>query len=82
MDKGENMSYSTLEKELKTLPEEYLESVAEYIELLKYKISFLNQNHLSKKTPIIGLAEGKFPIPDDINAYDDEISDMFGGTFG
>ena len=34
MDKGENMSYSTLEKELKTLPEEYLESVAEYIELL------------------------------------------------
>ena len=82
MDKGENMSYSTLEKELKTLPEEYLESVAEYIELLKYKISFLNQNYLSKKTPIIGLAEGKFPIPDDINAYDDEISDMFGGTFG
>ena len=78
MDKGENMSYSTLEKELKTLPEEYLESVAEYIELLKYKISFLNQNHLSKKAPIIGLAEGKFPIPDDINAYDDEISDMFG----
>jgi len=82
MDKGENMSYSTLEKELKTLPEEYLESVAEYIELLKYKISFLNQNRLSKKAPIIGLAEGKFPIPDDINAYDDEISDMFGGTFG
>ena len=76
------MSYSTLEKELKTLPEEYLESVAEYIELLKYKISFLNQNRLSKKAPIIGLAEEKFPIPDDINAYDDEISDMFGGTFG
>ncbi|UTC63017.1 DUF2281 domain-containing protein [Treponema sp. OMZ 787] len=72
------MSYSALEKELKTLPEEYLESVAEYIELLKYKISFLNQNQLSKKIPIIGLAEGKFPTPDDINAYDDEIIDIFG----
>lgn len=72
------MSYSALEKELKTLPEEYLESVAEYIELLKYKISFLNQNQLSKKIPIIGLAEGKFLTPDDINAYDDEIIDMFG----
>lgn len=72
------MSYSALEKELKTLPEEYLESVAEYIELLKYKISFLNQNQLSKKNPIIGLAEGKFSTPDDINAYDDEIIDMFG----
>ena len=53
------MSYSTLEKELKTLPEEYLESVAEYIELLKYKISFLNQNRLSKKNSYYRTCRGK-----------------------
>lgn len=71
------MSYAVLEKELKTLPEEYLDYVADYIELLKYKISFLDQNQCSKKIPIIGLAEKKFPIPDDINAYDNEIAALF-----
>lgn len=73
------MSYAALEKELKTLPEEYLGYVADYIELLKYKISFLDQNKYYKKIPIIGLAEGKFPVPDDINAYDNEISALFEG---
>ena len=72
------MSYAVLEKELKTLPEEYLGYVSDYIELLKYKISFLDQNKCSKKLPIIGLAEGKFPVPDDINAYDNDIAALFG----
>mgnify|MGYP000941120962 CR=1 FL=1 len=42
------MSYAVLEKELKTLPEEYLGYVSDYIELLKYKISFLDQNKCFK----------------------------------
>ena len=71
------MSYTVLEKELKALPEEYLEYVAEYIEFLKYRISFLNQNKISKKVSVIGLAKGKFSVPDDINLYDDEITNMF-----
>lgn len=71
------MSYTVLEKELKALPEEYLEYVAEYVEFLKYRISFLNQNKISKKVPVIGLAKGKFSVPDDINLYDDEITNIF-----
>lgn len=72
------MSYTVLEKELKTLPKEYLDCVAEYVELLKYKISFLNENQSPKKVPVIGLAKNNFPVPEDIHAYDDEIINMFG----
>lgn len=75
------MSYEVLEREIKTLPVEYLDSISEYVALLKYKVTFLNQNKQQdsqKKVPILGLAEGKYKIPDDINAFDDEISGMFG----
>ncbi|MBP3709570.1 MAG: DUF2281 domain-containing protein [Treponema sp.] len=72
------MSYAMLQEELKTLPDDYIEYVSEYVELLKYKISFLGQGQFPQKAVIPGLAEGKFKYPDDINAYDDEIVDMFG----
>ncbi len=68
------MSYIAVENELKTLPEEYLDDVAKYIQLLKYKISCLSKSKKEKKLPILGLAQGKYSIPDDINKFDDEIS--------
>ena len=47
------MSYAVLEKELKTLPEEYLDYVADYIELLKYKKPNSNCNKFIKVNSII-----------------------------
>ena len=71
------MPYAVLEKQLKELPGEYLEDVSRYVQLLQYKIAVLGQSKEKKKGIIFGLAEGKYKIPDDINAYDDEIAEMF-----
>ncbi len=66
-------------KQLKELPEEYLDDVSRYVQLLQYKIAVIGQVKEKKKGIILGLAEGKYKIPDDINAYDDEIAGMFDG---
>ena len=69
------MPYAILEKQLKTLPEEYLEDVAQYVQLLQYKIAAHSQK---KETPKrIGLGKGLFSVPDDIHFGDAEIADMF-----
>ena len=69
------MSYSTLEEQIKTLPEEYLEDVSQYVQLLLYKAAALNK---TKSTGIkLGLAEGLFDYPDDIHADDKIIADAF-----
>lgn len=36
---------------------------------------------IPKKEPVrrIGVAEGKFKVPDDFDAWDKEVEDMFGG---
>ena len=70
------MSYEVLEKQLKALPEEYLEDVLNYVELLQYKITVLGEKK-KKQGIIMGLAEGKFQVPDDIHAFDDEVAEMF-----
>lgn len=59
----------------KTLTIEAQHEVEQFINFLSSK-----QNNTQKNNCIImGLAEGKYKIPDDINAYDDEIANMFGG---
>ncbi len=73
------MSYALAEKELETLPEELTDEVTDYIKFLKYKFSLMNAHSSVKRTPILGLAEGQYSIPDDINAYDDEVADIFEG---
>ncbi|MBR0125031.1 MAG: DUF2281 domain-containing protein [Treponema sp.] len=70
------MSYAVLEQQLKSLPEEYLEEVSRYVQLLQYKITVLDQQK-KQKGIIMGLGEGKYKIPDDINAYDDEVAESF-----
>lgn len=74
-----HMSYEMLVQELKTVPEEYLDAVLEYVKLLQYKIAALKaqEEKPQKKPIIIGLAEGKYKVPDDPNAGDDIIADMF-----
>ena len=37
------MSYDVLEKQIKALPEEYLEDVSQYVQLLFYKAKVLKQ---------------------------------------
>lgn len=73
------MPYAILEQKLKAVPEEYFEQVAGFLDLI-LKASHMEREEKPKKKPIIGgLAEGKYKIPDDINAFDDEIADMFEG---
>lgn len=78
------MSYEMLVQELKTVPEEYLDAVLEYVKLLQYKIAALKENKTQDEKPqkkpiIIGLAEGKYKVPDDPNAGNEIIADMFEG---
>ena len=73
------MSYEGLEQQLKTLPEEYLEEVAKYVQLLQYKLMMINtQNEKPKTNGIkIGLAEGTFNYPEDIHAGDEFVAEEF-----
>ncbi len=73
------ISYAALEKQIESLPEEYLEEVSRYIQLLQYKIAALEQQKKEKQSNgiIFGLGKGKFKVPDDINAYDDVVTEEF-----
>ncbi|MBQ4497396.1 MAG: DUF2281 domain-containing protein [Spirochaetaceae bacterium] len=70
---------AALEKHIESLPEEYLEEVSRYIQLLQYKIAALEQQKKEKQSNgiIFGLGKGKFKVPDDINAYDDVVTEEF-----
>lgn len=70
---------AALEKQIESLPEEYLEEVSRYIQLLQYKIAALEQQKKEKQSNgiIFGLGKGKFKVPDDINAYDDVVTEEF-----
>ena len=73
------MSYEILVKQIQPLPEEYLEDVSEYVQLLLYKIAALkNQSGTTSLGLKLGLAEGQFNYPDDIHAGDEIIADEFG----
>ena len=71
------MSYTALAEEIKTLPEDTLDELAQYVEYLKYKSDTKQQTIPNRKKVIPGLAKGIFKYPDDINAGDDVIADMF-----
>ena len=53
----------------------------EQIALMAYLANAIKQNSAKmyeKKTTRIGVAKGKFEVPDDIDFCNDEIADMFG----
>lgn len=76
------MPYAVLEKKLQAVPEQYLEQVSSFLDLLLSLPKTSPNGKAVKKIPdghpIPGLAKGKFKYPDDINLYDDEIAEMFG----
>jgi hypothetical protein len=75
------MSYSAVEEKLHAIPEQYLEQVSMFLDLLLNlapKSEDVQQEHKPSGHPIPGLAKGEFLYPDDINLYDDEIAEMFG----
>ena len=73
------MSYEQLEQQLKTLPEEYLEEVAKYVQLLQYKLMMINAQKEKPKTNgiVFGLGKGMFSVPDDIHAGDELVAEEF-----
>ncbi len=56
-----------------TLPED---SVKVIIEVIKRMTPRQSVSHTSKRT--LGIANGKYNIPDNIDACNDEIAEMFG----
>lgn len=76
------MPYAVLEKKLKAVPEQYLDQVSSFLDLLLSLPKTSSEGKTGKKIPdghpIPGLAAGEFKYPDDINLGDDEIAEMFG----
>ena len=76
------MSYTVLEKKLKSVPEQYFEQVSSFLDLiLSLPTKYVNADIVKKIPyghPVPGLAKGEFKYPDNINLYDDEIAEMFG----
>ena len=66
------MSYEALASQIRTIPEEYFPEVANFLDLLKYKILVLQQgsSHPLRK---LGGYEGQIKIADDF----DEIPEGF-----
>ena len=60
------MPYEALERQIRSIPEEYFPEVASFLELLKYKILVQQQNphHPLRK---LGGYEGKIKIADDFD---------------
>lgn len=63
------MSYVSLSEKIKLLPEECLDEAENYIEQLLKRI---------KGKRRLGIANGKFDIPEDIDSLNDEVADLFG----
>ena len=74
------MPLAVLQEKLNSFPEEYFEEINSFFDLLSYKVSVLSENPLQVKKKVTpGLAEGKWKYPKNINAFDDEISEIFEG---
>ena len=74
------MSLDALQRKLNSFPEEYFEEINAFFDLLSYKVTAISsgkQKNVQKVTP--GLAAGKWKYPNDINAYDNEVADIFEG---
>ena len=60
-----------------------LETKQEEVILIARNGTPVVQMTLAQKQPVhkrIGVAKGKFTVPDDFDKWDQEIEDMFGGT--
>ena len=72
------MPLAVLQQRLNSFPEEYFDEINAFFDLLSYKVNALSTENLPSNRKITpGLAEGKWQYPKDINAFDDDVSDMF-----
>ena len=72
------MSYESLKKQIKALPEEYLDDVSEYVQLLLNKIASPKDSKETSSSRLkLGLAEGMYNYPEDIHAGEEIITDAF-----
>ncbi len=71
------MPYEVLEQKIKTIPQEYVSEVADFIDFIVAKAvkSSLKKHKTRLK---FGAAKGKIIYPDDIDFCNDEIAEMFG----
>ena len=73
------MPLAVLQEKLNSFPEEYFDEINNFFDLLSYKVKLLSSTQAQEKQTVTpGLAEGKWKYPKDINAFDNEIADMFG----
>ena len=74
------MPLKALEQKLNTFPEEYFDEINAFFDLLSYKVMALTSKKTETHQKVIpGLAAGKWKSPKDINAFDNEVEEMFEG---
>ena len=79
----EKMPYEVLERKIRSIPEEYFPEIDSFLDFLSYKATAEQAGKVAQENtpsghPIFGLAKGFGRYPDDINAYDDEVAELFG----
>ena len=77
------MSYATIIEKINLLPEDHLNEAEDLIEklLLKIKSDSKNKTILNKDVKNkrkLGIADGKYAIPENIDTLNDDIAKLFG----
>ncbi|MBP3709439.1 MAG: DUF2281 domain-containing protein [Treponema sp.] len=68
------MPYEVLEKQIRTIPEEYFPEVSNFLDLLKYKI-LVQKQHAVKPLRKLGGYEGQIKIADDFDKIPEGFED-------
>ena len=68
------MSYEVLEKQIRTIPEEYIPEVINFLELLKYKI-IVQKQQSARPLRKLGGYEGQIKIADDFDEIPEGIEE-------
>ena len=82
------MTYTSLAEKIKLLPEECLDEIDNYVDQILSRLknnSKIDNNTLIKPTNDstnckrkIGIANGKYTIPENIDLLNDEVAKLFG----
>ena len=77
------MSYATIIEKINLLPAEHLNEAEDLIEKLLLRINNNTNNKTNfdekiKEKRELGIADGKFKIPENIDILNDEIAKLFG----
>ena len=80
------MLYSSLKEKIMSVPEEYLSEIEDYVDYIIFKYSKIpdvtssaaSEKQIHPQNRKLGIADGKYSIPDNIDICNDEIARMFG----